>query len=389
VKERISTETIEALKPGQFIVDSEVKGFTARCLPSGVISYGFRYRTSKGRPMLRLGLHGSITTAEARRLAKKYAGQVAERRDPATELRIERAVATNTVNAVLDNYMKRDVEARGLRSAAAIKSAFDRLVRPRLGSQSIYELKKSDIAKLLDTVADDSGPVMADRVLAYLRAAFRWQADRDDDFRPPLVKARTKPSERKRQRVLDDQEIRDLWRALDLLGEDAPTCYPAFVRALLLSGQRRTNVSHMTRDEISNNNWIIPGARTKHKKDHLVPITPALQKLFGNRPGFVFSSNGGDVPFSGYSKAKTALDRKIKELRKAAGRKPMPHWTLHDLRRTARSIMSRYTTADHAERAIGHVVGGVRGVYDVHEYADEKRAALKALAKHIDDIVSA
>ena len=50
----------------------------------------------------------------------------------------------------------------------------------------------------------------------------------------------------------------------------------------------------------------------------------------------------------------------------------MPHWTLHDLRRTARTILSRYATPDHAERVIGHIIGGVRGVYDLYEYADEK-----------------
>ena len=141
------------------------------------------------------------------------------------------------------------------------------------------------MAAMLDKIAANNGPVMADRTLAYVRAAFRWHADRDDDFTPPLVKARTKPSERQRKRILDDQEIRDVWRALDLLipGEDAPACYPGFVRALLFTAQRRTNVSHISRDEITGNRWIIPGERMKHKQDHLVPITSAFQILIGNR----------------------------------------------------------------------------------------------------------
>ncbi|MGB5183598.1 MAG: hypothetical protein WBO12_15615 [Xanthobacteraceae bacterium] len=118
-----------------------------------------------------------------------------------------------------------------------------------------------------------------------------------------------------------------------------------------------------------------------------MPVTAALSDLLGQDTGFLFSSDGGKTSFSGFSKCKRALDRKIAELRKADGRKPMPAWRLHDLRRTARSIMSRYTTPDHAERVIGHIIGGVRGVYDLHEYADEKRAALEKLARHVEGIV--
>jgi hypothetical protein len=62
---------------------------------------------------------------------------------------------------------------------------------------------------------------------------------------------------------------------------------------------------------------------------------------------------------------------------------------IHDLRRTARSLMSRAgVLSDHAERAIGHVIGGVRGIYDLHEFYSEKRAAFEALASQIDRIVN-
>jgi integrase len=386
MKARISKRFIDALQPGQTIADTEIIGFRARCLASGAVVYDLRYRNGDGqRRPYRLGRHGSITADEARVLAKKRSGEIADNRDPIAERAKQETAAENTVNALLDNYIKREVHGRALRSAPAIASAFDRLVRPKLGKRSIYDLKKSDLAGLHDDITDDSGPVMADRALAYIRAAFRWHADRDDDFRPPMIKARTKPSERQRARFLNDQEIRDLWAALDLVGDQVPASYPAFIRALLLSGQRRTNVSHIHREEIAGDQWVIPGSRMKHKKPHLVPITSALQRLFGNRRGFLFSSDDGKTPFSGYSKAKKALDKTLADLR---GRKrPMPHWTLHDLRRTARSVMSRYATPDIAERVIGHVIGGVRGVYDLYEYADEKRAALDKLAAHIEGIV--
>jgi len=392
LRQKITKSAIDDLPKGEFIADKEIKGFIARRLPSGSVSYGLQYRAPNGkRRWLGLGIHGNVTADEARRLAKKRAGEVADKRDPAAEEKAARNVAVNTVDAVLDAFIDIYIAENGLRSANAIKSAFDRLVRAEIGKESIYSLTRSRITTVLDKIAHDSGPVMADRVLAYLRRAFNWQMARDEQFNSPIIKgmARTKPSERKGKRILDDQEIRDVWTALDRLdlGKDAPDCYPRYIRSILLTGLRRTEVSRAHRGEINGNAWIVPPERMKHKLPHLVPITPALAALFGDRDEFLFSSDDdGKRAFSGYSKAKKALDRMIAKMRKTEGRKPMPHWTLHDLRRTARSIMSRYATPDIAERVIGHVIPGVRGVYDLYEYVDEKRAALEKLADHVSAV---
>src|SRR5882724_7106702 len=89
---KITKRQIDALSPGDLIVDEEVRGFVARKLPSGAVTYGFRYRDKKTskRRWLRLGLHGSITAEQARILAKKRAGEVADARDPAGELEATR-----------------------------------------------------------------------------------------------------------------------------------------------------------------------------------------------------------------------------------------------------------------------------------------------------------
>jgi integrase len=205
--------------------------------------------------------------------------------------------------------------------------------------------------------------------------------------------ARTKPKARARKRILADDEIRDVWKALDTA--DVPTCYPAYVRALLLTATRRNDVAGMNSAELEGDRWIIPGGRYKTKLDHVVPLTAQAKALIGGKPEgfkgnawFVFSTSGGERPFSGFSKAKASLDAEITKRREAEGREPMPHWTLHDLRRTARSLMSRAKVpADHAERVLGHVIGGVRETYDRYEYLDEKRDGLETLARQIDWIV--
>ena len=142
--------------------------------------------------------------------------------------------------------------------------------------------------------------------------------------------------------------------------------------------------------EIGSDVWTIPAGRYKTKIPNEVPLTDSVRVLLGEpkKAGYVFSTTGGKRPFSGFGKAKIALDQKIAEIRKRDGRKPMTHWVLHDLRRTARSLLSRTgVPADIGERVLGHVIHGVRGVYDRHSYLDEKRDALTRLAALIETII--
>jgi integrase len=138
--------------------------------------------------------------------------------------------------------------------------------------------------------------------------------------------------------------------------------------------------------------WLIPAGRYKTKLDFEVPLSNAARDVLGATPRlskrFVFTTDG-ETPISGFSKFKLTFEPKmLAELHKLAverGDDPdkvtLPRWTVHDLRRTARSLMTRAGVApDHAERCLGHVIGGVRGVYDRHGYRDEKRVAFEALA---------
>jgi integrase len=215
-----------------------------------------------------------------------------------------------------------------------------------------------------------------------------------------------KPRERARKRTLTDEEIRDLWAALDAGADNLPSCYPAYVRALLLTALRRKECSHgswaeiatMHRDNIdgfSGDVWTVPAHRMKNKLDHAVPLTPAVMALIGGKPKdakmrpYLFSTAGGITPFSGYSKAKTALNDQIAKVRHEDGRDPMPPWKLHDLRRTAKTLMARAGVPPNiSERVLSHVIPGVEGIYDCYEYLKERADALDKLAALVDRIVN-
>jgi len=394
MRQKITKTAVDNLRAGAILADSNPIGFVARKLPSGAVTYGYRFRDRQSgkQRWIGLGLHGELTPDQARRKALRVAGEIKDGGNPAsaaTTAAKRRQALGVSVDMLLDDFLDRYVRPN-LRGVEQIERAFRAYVRPRIGAKSIYDVTRLDVVELLDACEDTAGPVMADRTLAMLRKAFRWWAARDDQFAPPVVPgmARTKPKERARSRVLSDQEIRDLWRALDTA--KVPKPFPAMVRTLLLTCQRRDEISRMAWSEIDGDVLEIPAARYKTGQPNAVPLTKMARELIGLKKSgpFVFTSDGRH-PLSGFSKAKARLDDEIARIRKEGGREPMPDWRLHDLRRTGRSLMSRAgVPADHAERVLGHVIGGVRGTYDRHSYLNEKRIALEKLAALVGKIVN-
>ena len=299
-------------------------------------------------------------------------------------------LAAASVATVLDDFVARHVrnKSQPLRSANEYESAFKRLVKPRIGKLGIYEVRRSHINKMLDEIEDENGLVMADRTLAYVRKAFNWQATRDDQFSTPVVRgmARIKPKERARTRVLSDDEIRIIWPVLAGAGT-----FGGLVKALLLTAQRRDEVAQMRQKEIGEDKiWEIPAERYKTKVPHFIPLSDAALSLIKGQPkpddcDYVFPSRV-ETPFSAFGKSKAALDKAVlaamkKQAKKGARVSALPNWTLHDLRRTAKTLMMRAgVRPDISERVLGHAIKGVEGTYDRHSYAEEKREALEKLA---------
>ena len=331
--------------------DETVKGLALR-VGKQRKSWTLHLTANGVRRRLTLGLYPAMSLAAARTRALT----IAEGGDPAE---------AETFKSVSEAFMRRTT----IRTKGGRQNVLERLVYPTLGARPIGEIRRSEIARLLDTIEDRNGPVMADQTLAFIRRIMNWHATRSDDFRSPIVRgmARTKPHERARERTLTDDELRAVWLACE--GE-----FGRYIKFLLLTACRRTEAQDASRAEIVGNDWIIPGARYKTGKDHLVPLSGAAQALLGDGEDRLFDVKSGNT-------------WRYKEAISQAAGNPA-NWTLHDLRRTARSLMSRAgVSADVAERCLGHTVGGVRGTYDRHAYREEKRLAFEALASLIERIV--
>jgi integrase len=386
-------------------------GFAVRVTAAGTKSFVWFHRVDGTGYLETLGRWdanqggGTLTVRDAIVRADRLAKDVrnGRREDPRPErtrrLQDGDKPVDGNVSGLLDTYIARYLKAGKLRSAGMIEAQLERLVKPKLGKLGIYELRRSHVSRMLDEIADENGPRMADLVLAYVRKAFNWYEvnGHDDDFTSPVVRgmARLKPSDRERERVLADDEIRDVWAALDTITE--PACFPAYVKTLLLTATRRSEGADLSTTELEGEIWTIPAARYKTKLDHVIPLSAPARELIAtaapDKPAknahFVFSTTAGAKPFSGFSKAKTELDRAIADIRERAGRPPMENWTLHDLRRTARTLLARAGVRDDiAERCLGHVIKGVEKVYNRYAYLEEKRAAFEALAALVSRILN-
>ncbi|HEX5957182.1 MAG TPA: tyrosine-type recombinase/integrase [Hyphomicrobiaceae bacterium] len=373
--------------------DTGLEGFGLMVTAAGHKSWVVQYRAQG--VSRRYTISGKLTLAKARQKARVVQGMVAYGRDPVTEERKKKAEAHNTLKAIAEEYLRREEKKGELRSLRERRRIFERYLYPKLGPRQIADIKRSDITRLMDKIENDNGPVMADHVLAMLRKLMNWHASREDDFRPPIVRgmARTRPSERARERILEDHELRAVWKVAGTFAGP----YGHLVRFLLLTAVRLHEASEMTRAEVSadGSEWTVPAARHKSKSDFLVPLSKAAHEALAavpkiGRRGVVFTTDG-QTPFSGFSKAKAAFDKEVlAELRKVDPKAEAPaRWTNHDLRRTARSLMSRAGVPPrHAEVALGHTIQGVEGTYDRYTYVAEKREAFEALATRIERILN-
>jgi integrase len=283
---------------------------------------------------------------------------------------------------VVATYLKRHVEARKLRTGEEVRRVLTVYVLPHWRDRPFAEIRRSDVAKLLDAIEDKHGAWMADSALAILRGVASWYAGRNDDYQLPFTRGMRRVSKeaRKRSRILDDAELRAVWQGAGDAG-----AYGALIRLLLLTGQRREKVLTMKWADISPDGiWTIPSAPREKGAPAALVLPEAALAIINAQPRFVgnplvFAGRGSAGPINNFNRAKAAFDQ-------ACG---VTGWTLHDCRRTARSLLSRAgVRPDIGERILGHAIPGVAGVYDRHTYATETADALRRLAALIDRIVN-
>lgn len=382
---KLTQSRIEGLKcpPGKrdaLVFDEEQRGLGVRVTATGGKTYLAQYTWHGQKRRIPLGSTSSVPLAKARDATRMIMGDVAKGIDPAAmrkeaaaEARRKAAHEALTLSTLIEDWQALHLAGKrpsyASEAVRALRSAFSRyLDRPAA------DLDRALIVKTLDAMARQGTVPMAMRTAAYGKAAYGWAVKRGALSINPFTNLPVTPTER-RERVLTDDELAAIWRATECGGP-----FNGIVRLLILTGQRRDEVAGMPWAELSGgfSTWTIPASRAKNGATHVVPLSRPAQDLLRGLPQFselVFPGLRG--PFNGWSKAKAALDVKS----------GVTDWRLHDLRRTAATGLQRLgVRLEVTEQVLNHISGsraGIVGVYQRHDFASEKRAALEAWGAHV------
>jgi integrase len=327
-----------------------------------------------------LGTVENTDADEARRRAKTTLSKVHLGHDPQDEKNGARAQAAVTIGSILEIYLSRRQERLKPNFFADVQRYLRTHWSP-LHAVSIQSVTRAMVAARLAEIAEERGPYAANRARAVLSSFYGWAIGEGLADANPVLGSNKAIDEVSRDRVLSDDELGLVWR------HAGAGAYGAIIRLLVLTGQRREEVGGLlwTELDLDAGLWRIGADRTKNRKAHDVPLSPAAVAILHaipRREGREYVFGAGAGAFQGWSNSKSALDARIAH----AGGKGNP-WRLHDIRRTVATRLGDMGVLPHViEAVLNHISGhkaGVAGIYNRAVYAAEKREALNRWAAFV------
>jgi integrase len=408
-------EVFDARLPGFGIrISDAVDADPARRGKAGKITFILRARFSSGAAPTRrpIGTYGAIPLEDARRTAGEWRSLIAKGVDPALveaaarekaererALRIKHSFA-NIAEVFIADKLSQE------RSGKAVERDFRSVFVAVWRDRPIGEITKFDVLEIVNA-KKRTAPQMARALLIMIKRFFNWAIDQQEyglSTSPcdRLSRAKLIGEPPSRSRRLTDAELFAFWRATGRMGYPVGSAY----RMLLLTGLRLNECARLSWPEVHGDHAIIPAERMKGKngraREHLVPLSSAAQEVIASLPRikngpFLFSFSAGKRPLVMAQASKRELDRRMLRTLQALARRrgedhqavTLPNWTNHDLRRVVRSGLSQLRVPHNvAEAVLAHKPPGIVGVYDTHEYLDEKREALELWAQRTAAIVN-
>jgi integrase len=360
------------------VFDDDIAGFGLRLREGGSRTWVYQYRIGKKQRRMVLGSAKSVPLSLARKNASDLEAKVRLGGDPAMNKETARREVDNTFAVLADQFLEARKPSWRTRTYEEVKRYLIKDAKS-LHPFPITAIDQRNIANLLSDIAKEKGDVTANRVRSSLCAFFGWIIREGVRLPEGNVASYTnKREESSRDRVLTDGELGLIWNAC--LDDD----YGVILKLLMLTGQRANEIAQLRWNEVHNQQIVLPAERTKNARSHVIPLSEAAKGILpwfrkGDRK-FVFGRD--DTGFSGWGKAKEKLDARVAETKK-----PLEHWTVHDLRRTVATGMAELGVQPHiVEAVLNHVSGhkgGVAGIYNRATYDKEKREALNLWAEHV------
>lgn len=364
--------------------DELVRGLWFRVSPSGAKTWNVVYTRGDDakKQRVKLGRFPAMSLDKARTGALKMVTAVSEGDDPANKRRAQKQAVTveELGRLFIDKYSKRHKK-----TWAEDERLLNVEVYPEIGRMKAEVVKRRHLLDIIEAKAESGFIAQSTQILAVVRKMFNWAVDSDYLQSSPATGIKPRGKAVKRDRVLSDKEVREIWNALPEANLSEPT--RDIFRLLFLTGQRSGEVCGMTRGEIDLERavWTLPAGRTKNGLAHVVPLSDdalaivkaALDKAGEEPEAPLFSRIGEPVESNAIAKAARL---KLQVTGEA--------WTPHDIRRTVATGVAGLGIAPHiVEAVLNHISGfraGVAGVYNRAQYEPEKRRALDIWAEHLE-----
>jgi integrase len=382
------------------IADLRQPGLVLRITAKGARTFGFRFRHPHTRKTLRsiVGSYPATGLEAARKRAREMATLVDAGQNPNEVKRAERDHAPKrTFQALADRYLREYAERR--KRPASIEG--DRLnldvhILPKWAKRDYRTIRRADIIELIESIIGAGKHATANRVHTLISGIFTFAIDAELLDANPAARLKKRGVEEPRRRILDDAEIVAFWEGIVL----APVSRPVglALRLALLTAARANEVAGARTAEFQLDGpepqWLIPAARVKNKRDHLLPLSPiAVETIKAaiDEDEFLFPSrlNNRPGPMDRHTLSK-AMARFAEELKEPkTWRKDPP--TPHDLRRTVATRLARMGIAKEVrERVLNHA--GARHDpeakhYNLYEFLPEKREALDRWAAEVSALI--
>jgi integrase len=370
LKQKLMPLTVNKLQPkaqAYLVWDTYQRGLALQIQPSGYRAYKLIYRFHNRPRWYHIGAADAIGLADARKMAAKLMLEVIQGKDPAAEKRAERG--TGTFAELATRYVTEYAQRKN-KSWKQAEALVRKHLLPSWGSLTAQSITRSDVRAMMGKIG---APVLANQVLASASAIFTWAVKQELLVSNPC-RGVEQNSMSARERVLSDAEVPLFWEAFSAAGVAG-----AALQVALLLGQRPGEIRRMRYDQIADGWWILPGAAdeatgwpgTKNAQTHRVWLPQAVQDI-------IAGLNIGDDFVFGRSLDVAATMRDI------CAKLKVPRATPHDLRRTHGSTITRLGFGrDAMNRIQNHKEGGIADVYDRHEYADENKRVMEAVASRL------
>jgi len=389
----IAKATVPRGKAKHWLWDSQVKGLGVRVLPSGSKTFWFMYRPrgagrSANSRMVKINTFGTISLADARNTARDLAGQVSRKEDPAAERQEAKRRDSSTLRALLadDGDYARDLTDRRIVNAKVIMSGLRRGLARVMGKE-VAAITRQDFVAAIKAIQADGRPGAAQDLRKFSRTFCEWCVSEGRVHSNVLAGLRNPKRSRAERlkaasnggRALSDDEIRNVWHSAGKFSS-----FGALVRLALLTGLRRGELAQLERKrDILADRIVVQPEHAKSGAQHEVPLTELMRAVIAAEPVTTGKLVFPSVITGGRIKGWTKL---VAKLQRDSG----VDFRLHDLRRTARTLMSRLgVPEDLAELAIGHVRADLIARYNKDTAWQGRCDAFERVSAHVEALIGA